>query len=158
VFDDRAGNDTCFPHLDARASSDVYIRDASLVQAAAQGGRLRSAIAALSIGLAAGIASGMLGVGGGIVMVPLLTLGLGFSQHRAHATSLAAIVPIAAVGATAFALAGEVDYALAVVLAGGSLIGAPLGARLMDRVGEGTLKTMFGLLLLAVAANFFLRP
>lgn len=102
-------------------------------------------------GVAAGGASGLLGVGGGIVMVPLLTLFGGLTQHRAHATSLAAIVPIAAVSAGAFAAAHQVDYAVAAALAVGAVVGAPLGARLMAGAGEGSLKTMFGLLLLMVS-------
>jgi uncharacterized membrane protein YfcA len=84
-------------------------------------------------------------------MVPLLTAAIAFSQHRAHATSLAAIVLIAAAGATKFALEGHVDYAVAGLLALGALIGAPLGARLMARSGEGLLKTMFGVLMILVS-------
>jgi hypothetical protein len=117
-------------------------------------GRARGPSAVLvpvAIGMAAGVASGLFGVGGGIVMVPLLTAFAGFTQHRAHATSLAAIVPIAAVAAATFAAAGEVDYAVAALLAVGSLIGAPLGARAMARTSEGLLTTMFGALMLAVA-------
>lgn len=105
----------------------------------------------IAIGLVAGIASGLLGVGGGIVMVPLLATFAGFAQHRAHATSLAAIVPIAAVGATTFAIAGEIDYPIAGLLAVGSLVGAPLGARFMARSSEGLLTTMFGILMIGVA-------
>lgn len=105
----------------------------------------------IAIGLVAGIASGLLGVGGGIVMVPLLATFAGFAQHRAHATSLAAIVPIAAVGATTFAIAGEIDYPIAGLLAVGSLLGAPLGARFMARSSEGLLTTMFGILMIGVA-------
>ena len=101
----------------------------------------------------AGLASGLLGVGGGIVMVPLLTLALGLNQHQAHATSLAAIIPIAAVGAVTFAVAGHVDYGIAGCLAAGSLIGAPIGARVMARSGESLLKIMFGVLMLLVAGQ-----
>ena len=101
--------------------------------------------------MAAGIASGLLGVGGGVVMVPLLTLALGFSQHRAHATSLAAIVPIAVVSASAFALAGQVDYRVAALLAVGAMAGAPVGAAVMARAGEGLLKVLFGILLMIVS-------
>lgn len=86
-------------------------------------------------------------------MIPLLTAVAGFSQHRAHATSLGAIFPIAAAGAARFALESRADYTLALLLAAGALVGAPLGARLMARAGEGALKTMFGLLMLAVAAQ-----
>jgi uncharacterized membrane protein YfcA len=103
------------------------------------------------IGLTAGLASGLLGVGGGIVMVPLLVMALGFGQRRAHATSLAAIVPIATVAAIPFATAGHADYAIAGCLAVGGLLGAPIGARALGRSDESTLKILFGVLMVAVA-------
>jgi uncharacterized membrane protein YfcA len=105
------------------------------------------------IGLAAGIGSGLLGVGGGIIMVPLLTAFAGLSQHRAHATSLAAIIPIAAVGVIVFALDGAVDYGLAGILAAGSLLGVPIGAWIMSRIQEGLLMTLFGVLMIVVAVR-----
>ncbi|MDQ4026190.1 MAG: sulfite exporter TauE/SafE family protein [Actinomycetota bacterium] len=104
----------------------------------------------LAIGLVAGVASGLLGVGGGTVMVPLLTAFAAFSQHRAHATSLAAIVPIAAVAVVVFAAEGVVEYDTAALLALGSIAGAPLGARAMAAVGERSLEAAFGLFLVAV--------
>lgn len=114
---------------------------------------MRIALPALMVGLAAGLLSGLLGVGGGIVIVPLLVTVVGLSQHRAHATSLAAIIPIAAVGAAAFAVEGNIDYGVGALLALGTLAGAPLGARFMARAGEGPLKLMFGFLMLVVAAQ-----
>lgn len=105
------------------------------------------------IGLAAGIASGLLGVGGGIVIVPLVVLVLGLTQHRAHATSLAAIVPIATVAAIPYAVSGHADYGIAGCLAAGGLIGAPIGARTLGRSDEGTLKILFGLLMIAVSVE-----
>ena len=102
------------------------------------------------IGLVAGVASGLFGVGGGIVMVPLLVIALSFEQHRAHATSLAAVVPIALVGAATFAIEGEVDVSVALCLAIGSLIGVPAGARLMRGAKEETLKIAFGTFMVVV--------
>jgi uncharacterized protein len=104
-------------------------------------------IALLTAGLFAGLFSGLLGVGGGIVIVPLLVLLTGHSQHEAHATSLAAILPIAAIGAATFAVAGEVDLRLAGLLGVGAVAGAPLGARVMARFGEGILTVAFGVLM-----------
>ena len=98
----------------------------------------------------AGLGSGLLGVGGGTVMVPLLVLWLGLTQHKAHATSLAAIAPIALVGAIAFATAGEVDIPVAIGLAAGALLGAPLGARIMAGLSESRLKVAFGMFMVAV--------
>ena len=108
------------------------------------------------MGLVAGVASGFLGVGGGIVMVPLLVTFAGMSQHEAHATSLAAILPIAVVGGATFAVAGEVDYAIAAALVAGSLLGALLGARLMRRTSDRGLKIVFGVFLVAVAVQLLL--
>ncbi|MGH8573565.1 MAG: TSUP family transporter [Gammaproteobacteria bacterium] len=105
----------------------------------------------VGIGALAGVASGLLGVGGGIVMVPLLVFAAGLSQHQAHATSLAAIVPIAAMGAVPFAVDGRIDYGIAALLALGSLIGAPIGARLMAGLQEAPLKIAFGTLQIVVA-------
>lgn len=104
----------------------------------------------LAIGFGAGIASGLLGVGGGTVMVPLLVAAAAFSQHRAHATSLAAIVPIASVAVLVFAAEGVVEYDTAALLAVGAVVGAPLGARVMAAVGERSLEAAFGLFLVAV--------
>jgi uncharacterized membrane protein YfcA len=112
---------------------------------------LGRATGAVAIGVGAGVASGLLGVGGGVVMIPLLVAALGFPQHRAHATSLAAIVLIAAAGAARFALDGRVDLGIAILLAIGTLAGAPLGARTLSRMNERRLKFAFGLLGLAVA-------
>lgn len=88
-------------------------------------------------------------------MVPLLVVA-GFSQHRAHATSLAAIVPIAAVAAAVFALDSDVEYGTAALLAAGALAGAPLGARAMAAVGERSLEAAFGVFLMAVGVAMVL--
>lgn len=86
-------------------------------------------------------------------MVPLLVALAGFSQHRAHATSLAAIVPIAAVAAGVFALDSDVEYGTAALLAAGALVGAPLGARAMAAFGERSLEAAFGAFLVAVGVT-----
>lgn len=102
---------------------------------------------AIALGFAAGIASGLLGVGGGIVMVPGLVLGIGLGQHQAHATSLAAILPIGLVGFVVFAVSGDVDYALAGLLVVGALVGAPAGARAMAKIPERPLGLLFAAVL-----------
>jgi uncharacterized membrane protein YfcA len=117
---------------------------------------VRQRVTLVAIGFVAGVGSGLLGVGGGTVMVPLLAGALGFTQHRAHATSLAAIVPIAAVAAAVFAADGVVDYETAALLAAGALVGAPLGARAMASLGEGSLETAFGVLLIATGVAMVL--
>jgi uncharacterized membrane protein YfcA len=111
----------------------------------------------LAVGAVAGTMSGMFGVGGGILMVPAMVLLLGFDQHRAHATSLAAIVPIAAVGAVVFGRADSVNLLAALVLATGSLLGVQAGARLMNQLSDARLSFAFGAFLVLLAlAMFFL--
>jgi uncharacterized membrane protein YfcA len=105
------------------------------------------------IGLIAGLASGLLGVGGGIVMVPLLVWASSFDQKRAHATSLAAIVPIAAAGAAVYATDLSVDLGIGIALALGTIVGAPIGARLLARSSDATLKIAFGVLQLVIGIS-----
>jgi len=105
----------------------------------------------LAFGVIAGLSSGLFGIGGGVVMVPLLAVAASFEQHRAHATSLAAGAFLAAAGAATYASAGEVDVLTAALLAAGALVGAPLGARLMHRIPADRLKVAFGVLLTTVA-------
>lgn len=97
----------------------------------------------IAVGLAGGLASGLLGVGGGIVIVPLLVAQLGLAQRQAHATSLAAIVPAALVGAAIYAAAGELTLPAAAALASGSLLGAPLGILVLARTNERLLAGLF---------------
>lgn len=111
------------------------------------------AITLAAAGAGAGVLSGLFGVGGGLVMVPALVLLVGMAQHRAHATSLAAIVPIALVGALMFGRADSVNLIAAVLLAGGSLLGVQLGARAMGRLSDERLALVFGGLVVVVAVG-----
>jgi len=118
---------------------------------------VRQDFALVGVGLLSGVFSGLLGVGGGIVMVPLIVAVVGLSQHYAHATSLAAILPIATVAAARFGVDEEIHYGVAALLALGSLVGAPLGARVMERISEGALKIAFGVLMVSVGISMVLR-
>ena len=106
----------------------------------------------LAIGLGGGLLSGLLGVGGGVVMVPLLVLWAGYRQREAHAVSLGAIIPISVVGIVPYGVAGEVRWWQALGLAAGSIVGAPIGARLLARMDERLLKVVFGTFLVGSAA------
>lgn len=102
------------------------------------------------IGLAAGMIGGGLGVGGGIVLVPLL-VAVGFDQHRAHATSLAAIVFIAVAGAISFGVSGEINVGLGITVGIGGVLGSVIGATVMDRVSPRALTIVFSIVLLVAA-------
>jgi uncharacterized protein len=103
------------------------------------------------IGVGAGVLSGLFGVGGGIILVPAMVLLAGMAQQRASATSLASIVPIAAVGAIIFGRADSVDLPAALVLMVGSLVGVQIGTRLMARIGDDRLRIGFAVFMIAVA-------
>lgn len=103
------------------------------------------------IGLGSGLLSGLFGVGGGIVMVPAMVLLAAMAQSRASATSLAAIIPIAAVGAVIFGGAASVDLGAAVVVAIGSLVGVQAGTWAMPRVGDDRLRIGFAVFMVVVA-------
>src|SRR3954471_933423 len=109
------------------------------------------------IGVCGGVLSGLLGVGGGVVMVPLLVLWAGYAQRDAHAMSLGAIVPISIAGIATYGVAGEVRYWPALALAAGSIVGARIGAGWLARIDERLLKVVFGTFLIGVAVLLGLR-
>lgn len=114
-------------------------------------------IAAIALGAAAGVISGLLGVGGGILFVPALTLVLSMSQLKAEATSLLAIIPVALVGAAQQYRYGHVRLRDASVLGGLSGLGVLGGVALANVLPEGILRYAFAALLLVVAARFLVR-
>ena len=95
-------------------------------------------------------------MGGGIIIVPGLVLWFGMDQHRAHATSIAAIAAIAAAALVPFAAGGEVDLPAAGALLGGAGIGALAGARLMGRISALWLARVFFVVLVAAAVRMVL--
>jgi uncharacterized membrane protein YfcA len=103
------------------------------------------------IGVLGGLLSGLLGVGGGIVMVPLLVFWARYGQRDAHAASLGAIIPISIAGIATYGVAGQVRLGPAAALAAGSIFGAQLGAGMLARLDERILRSVFGAFLLAVA-------
>jgi uncharacterized membrane protein YfcA len=112
---------------------------------------------ALALGLAGGVLAGLFGVGGGIIFVPALTLGLGLSQLTAEATSLAAIVPVVAVGSFRQHRAGLVEWRSAAVIGICSLAGVLIGAEIALRLPETTLRRAFAAFLVLAAAQMALR-
>jgi uncharacterized membrane protein YfcA len=104
----------------------------------------------IAIGIAGGVLSGLLGVGGGIVMVPLLVLWAAFGQRDAHALSLGAIIPISLASVITYGAAGKVHPGEAVALAAGAVAGARIGAGALARIDERQLKLVFAVFLAAV--------
>jgi uncharacterized membrane protein YfcA len=107
------------------------------------------------IGLAGGVLSGLFGIGGGVVIVPLLILVLGFTAQQAAGTSLAALLlPVGLFGAIQYWQAGQVNILNAALLALGLLIGAFIGARLGLSLPSEVIQRGFGVLLVVVGIRF----
>lgn len=113
-------------------------------------------LAALLLGFAAGVLSGMFGVGGGILFVPTLALVLGLTQLGAQATSLAAMIPVVALGAWRQHRYGNVRWRPAVVVGLASAIGVSGGALLADALPEDVLRKLFAGLLVVTAVHLLL--
>jgi hypothetical protein len=111
----------------------------------------------VAIGVVGGLLSGLLGIGGGVVIVPLLVLWAGFGQRDAHALSPGAIIPISVAGILTFGIAGRVNWLDAVALAVGAVAGARIGAALLARADERVLKVVFGCFLVAAAVTMGIR-
>ena len=105
----------------------------------------------IAIGLAAGFFSALFGVGGGIVVVPLLILAAGFEERSAMATSLASIGLIAFAGTVSYALRGDVDFGYGLLLGLPAALGAVGGTALQQRVAGPVLSYAFAGLLAATA-------
>ena len=111
---------------------------------------------AVALGLVAGVLAGMFGVGGGILFVPTL-VALGLSQLDAEATSLLAILPTVAAGTWRQRRYGNVRPRSAIVLGVASIVGAAVGVQAATSLPEETLRRLFAVLLLGVAAQLAWR-
>lgn len=152
---------TAAPESDSRATKDE-VADGTRLETAeacnkrgagAEGFRLsgRRMVLAIVIGLVAGFASGYVGVGGGFIMVPLMTAWLGVPMKKSSGTSLIAIIILAIPGVVQQAMLGHIDYLAGIMMCVGAIPGAVLGAKLVPHVPERTLRFIFSGLL-AVAA------
>jgi uncharacterized protein len=112
---------------------------------------------AVVIGLLAGALSGLIGIGGGVVMIPALVLVFGFQQRMAQGTTLAAMVlPIGIFAAWEYYKSGFVDMKVALFIALGFLIGGYFGARFAVGIDEVILRKVFGVVLLALSIKLIL--
>jgi uncharacterized protein len=106
-----------------------------------------------AIGVLGGFFGALFGVGGGIVIVPLLLLLPGFDQRRAAATSLAAILATAVTGAVTYGLHGDLKPGAAALVGVPAVVGVIAGAALQQRISVQRLAYLFALLLVAVGAR-----
>ena len=103
-------------------------------------------------GLVAGLLSGMVGIGGGIVIVPILVYFLGFSQHAAQGTTLAMfLLPIGILGAYNYYNAGYIDIKTALITASTFVIGSYFGSKISISLDQQTVKRIFGLIIFIIS-------
>jgi uncharacterized membrane protein YfcA len=111
---------------------------------------------AITLGLVAGIVAGLLGIGGGVIIIPGLVLWLGLSQHQASGTSLAAVVATAGAALISFALEGAVDWKAATLIAAGALVGASIGVRVLHLIPAQVLTRVFAVVVVVAAIRMAL--
>ncbi len=110
----------------------------------------------IATGFLAGILGGFFGIGGGIIIIPILIYLVGFSQHMAQGTTLAAMIPpIGLMAALAYYKAGNVNIKAAALIAAGFFIGGWISGTLVQHVPEGVLRRSFAILLLLVAVKMW---
>ena len=113
------------------------------------------------IGIAAGILGGLVGVGGGLVIVPGLVFFLGMSQHTAQGTSLGLIMlPVGILGVLHYYKQGHVDFKIVAVLAIGFLAGSYFGSKIALSLPQETIKKVFAVFMIVIAIKmlFFEKP
>ena len=113
-------------------------------------------LALLAIGLAAGFLAGLLGIGGGILIVPALVLLLGFDQHVAQGTSLLVIIPAALAGSWTHYRRGRLVVRDAAFVAAGGVIGAAIGSLSALSIDDLLLQRLFAVVLVVVAVRMLL--
>ncbi len=108
-------------------------------------------IAYLIIGLVGGFVGGALGLGGGVIMVPLLVFWAGLTQHQAQGTVIAVLtLPVFLLAAIRYYAAGNLKIQIATFVAAGFIVGALLGAHWIQGVPDATLKRIFGIFLILI--------
>lgn len=111
----------------------------------------------LAIGLIAGLLSGLVGIGGGIIIVPALVYFLGFSQHTAQGTSLGLLLlPVGIFGVMNYYKKGFLDVKIVIIMSIAFLLGAYFGSKISIGLSEEKLKKFFAIILLLIAGRMLL--
>jgi len=114
-------------------------------------------MALIAAGAAAGLVSALFGVGGGIIVVPILVAFAGYDAKRATSTSLAAIILIALWGTIAQGLLGNVDWRAALLIGVPAMLGVTAGVAIKRRISTDQLELAFAALMVVVAAALVIR-
>ncbi len=108
----------------------------------------------LTVGLAAGFLSGLVGIGGGIIIVPVLVYFLGFSQHQAQGTTLFMfLLPIGVLGVLNYHKQGYVDYKTALIICSTFIFGSYFGSKFAISLDQKTIKQVFGVIIILLGCK-----
>lgn len=108
----------------------------------------------LTVGLAAGFLSGLVGIGGGIIIVPVLVYFLGFSQHQAQGTTLFMfLLPIGVLGVLNYHKQGYVDYKTALIVCSTFIFGSYFGSKFAISLDQKTIKQVFGVIIILLGCK-----
>jgi hypothetical protein len=124
---------------------------------AGSGNNFRRLFSGFLIGLAGGIFGGLVGLGGGIVMIPLMAWLLRFTQHQAHGTSLVAIIFVSIVGAGTYFIHDNTDWKAACLLAASSIVAVKFGARFAHSLSDKKLRKVFGVYTVSMSILLLLK-
>jgi uncharacterized membrane protein YfcA len=114
-------------------------------------------IGLLILGLISGILAGILGIAGGVFLIPALVIIFGFSQKIAQGTTIAVLLPPVGLGAAYFYWkSGNIDIKAAAILALGLFLGGILGASIVNKIPNTTISKIFGVFMIALGIKFFL--
>jgi uncharacterized membrane protein YfcA len=118
---------------------------------------IQTILVIMIIGLLAGVLSGLVGVGGGIIIVPALVFLLGFSQHQAQGTSLGLLLlPVGILAVFNYYKQGYIDIKVVLIMSVAFVVGGWLGSKLSLSISEQLLKKVFAFILIGVAAKILL--
>lgn len=148
------------PQSDAPAAASLTsLADAAASASTADDSSLsrKQLLQGAAIGLVAGLASGYVGVGGGFIMVPLMLSIIGIPMRKASGTSLIAVMILAIPGVIEQGIIGNINYLAGIAIVIGTIPGAVIGARLVTKVPERTLRLLFGCFLIVAAVMLVLN-
>jgi uncharacterized membrane protein YfcA len=117
----------------------------------------RTLIIGLSLGFCGGFASGLLGIGGGTLIVPIMTFGLGMPMYYATATSMFTMIITATAGSIQYYQQGIVNFPFALLIASGTIVGAQVGASTSKKMSNRSLTLVFALVLIAAGVNMLAK-
>ena len=111
----------------------------------------------VALGVLTGFLSGLLGVGGGVIMVPLLAILIGLEQHLAQGISMLVIIPTSIIGMWQLRKKSLIDYSAALYFAVGSIAGSLISGNMVNEIPENNLRTIFGVFIMLVGVRMLIQ-